>query len=325
MHPTLTRAWRRWHRAIRKQSPVPFLLTWALLLTFFLAYFYTSGPRVQLDPATDFWRGRHAVFCVSPGRSGSLFLASVLGVGKGVFSRHEPSPRMHDVVLRDVLIHGQRAETFRARTAEKVGAMREALEGTPPSVVYAETSHMFLKTFADVVLHALGDLARVSILVLHRPRRDVVWSQLQLGWFSPNHSGRDVWYYGLGDVHPTERMVPNVTTTSEHFVDALIEYNADIDFRARALERSINDKHKRGAWSGVRLVHVQLADLAVGNTSGVESLLSSLGLQVEPARLNLLREQDVNDREVKKDRVHVTGSLSDVDARIRTFYSRLSL
>lgn len=169
-------------------------------------------PVATYAEQTSFWRGRHLFFAVSPGRSGTRFLASLLATAADppLVAAHEPHPQMGGPVLRQVLFTpGGRAASLANRTATKVGAMARALAGTTPDVGYAETSHQFVVTWADAVLGALADAAAgVTVVVLRRPPADVAVSQARLSWFSPGHSGWGVWYYDPALVDEAEAVLP---------------------------------------------------------------------------------------------------------------------
>ncbi|KAK1857624.1 hypothetical protein I4F81_000240 [Pyropia yezoensis] len=275
---------------------------------------------------TSFWRDRHLFFAVSPGRSGTHFLASLLATAADppLVAAHEPHPQMGGPVLRQVLYTpGGRAASLANRTETKVGAMARALAGTTPGVGYAETSHQFVVTWADAVLGALADAAAgVTVVVLRRPPADVAVSQARLGWFSPGHSGWGVWYYDPARVDAAEAVLPPppgsaaaaaaadsggggrrpadatprpAAATADWAVPpgssrppaaALVDYNLDVAARGRALAATIADRQAAGAWSRVRLVTVDVDSL--GHLDGGRAALARLGVVPDEARLAAL-------------------------------------
>lgn len=328
--------WRKWERFTRNginangkwYSSSQLLQAWALILAVLYLLFFLNSSNFSLfgsgrtdvdlpiEVDTEFFRDRHLVFCISPGRAGSGYLRHVLNVAEGIISYHEPEPKMNGVILEKVIIKGQRRETLHERSALKLRAIREALEGTPPDVAYAETSHMFVKTFADVILEEIGNVAKVSIIFLRRPTKDTVWSQLRLGWFSEGHSGKDLWYYNPNDVHPSERHISYSVNASDP-IDSLIGYNADVLQRGMDLEHKIRAKHKNKEWRHVRIHEVLLMDISGSQgETGVSKLLSNLGLTVDRAKLGLLSMQDTNARDTKKDRIHRGMSLRNLEIHL---------
>ena len=122
------------------------------------------------------------VFSANPGRSGSGYLASLLGACATVDAGHERLPAMVDVWLRRVSYHGA-AESFEDRKM-KTAAIRSDLKLLPDGVVYVDTSHMFVKTFGDVVLHEF-DHELISVIVLRRNPIEVARSFFELDEFGP--------------------------------------------------------------------------------------------------------------------------------------------
>lgn len=275
----------------------------------------------------EFWRGRHLIFSASAGRAGSAYLRSVLECADSVYSLHEPIPKMNGPDLVHVLLEGRRVDTLRDRRARKLGAIRDALLGTHESVVYAETSHMFIKTFADAVLSEVGDVAgaNVTILVPTRNLFDVVLSQLQLGWFASNHSGRGVWYYAPSDLHITERNL-NLSHPSDHSAIAdAVGYNLDIVERTLTLKKLVDKQHSEGRWTGVRVVEVSINDIAPQESLKISQFLLSLGLSPISEKISMLQEQDENRREFKKERASADVSLEQIRLELeRNPLSRLS-
>ncbi|KAI0562752.1 hypothetical protein FGB62_54g11 [Gracilaria domingensis] len=225
--------------------------------------------------------------------------------------------------LQRVILQGMRKETFEERAKIKLAAIRQAIEATAPNVAYAETSHMFVKTFADVVLHHLADSANISVVILHRPARDSIWSQLRLGWFSPAHSGKNVWYYDINDVHDSERHV-SYSTNSSNPIDSLIGYNSDVLQRGLELKRLIENKHREGVWNNVHVIETWLQYVSDAE-NGVQHFLSSLGLKTDLHRLAQLKTLDINARDVKKDKFVTKATIDDVDARIQYMLNKLPL
>jgi hypothetical protein len=340
----IARRWRRWTEAVRHRRLSPAVALWALALAACYAAALRPGGGGSLSeslrtaagtsPLADdhvpdgaelrlLWRGRRFFFCASPGRAGSMYMRSMLRAARGVIALHEPAPRMNDGDLRSVLLRGQREATFSARATGKVGAIHRALAGTAPDVGYAETSHMFVKTYADVVLRRIAPAAQnVTIIVLHRDVRDVAWSQLRLGWFSRGHSGRDVWYYDAEDVDPSERILPRSTRDAgdgggegggegggdRQRLAKLASYNADVAARAKALEALVGRERAEGRLHNVDVVHYRLGG-ASDPVAGAAAFLESIGLTPDAGRLAVLHAQDSNGRESKKDRV-AAGDLS---------------
>lgn len=271
-----------------------------------------------------FWRGRHLIFVASSGRSGSGYLSSVLACADGTVSFHEPEPKMNGADIVNVLLNGKRTETLKERSYRKISAIREIILGTQRDVVYAETSHIFIKTFADVVLAEFGDMdeVKITIIVPERPVADVILSQLKLGWFAANHSGRNVWYYASPDLHETERKTN--MTVDEDALSLAIGYNADISLRIRELRDLIRERHSQGRWDGVNMVDVSLYDIAPTKADKIHAFLTSLGLSPQLDKILLLKAQDENRRDYKKQVAHVNIDADSVHRTITRTWNHLA-
>lgn len=235
------------------------------------------------DPT--FWTHRHLIFCISPGLAGSSHLAHVLDFAHNTRVFHQPIPFMANDDLQAVLLDGQRDVTFESRAAKKLGAIQHELRDTSKQVVYAETSHMFIKTYADVVLQKLGDISNISIIALRHPIQNAVHTQLANGWFSTGHEGNRIWYYDITDVHPSERVTPTNFSVSDT-VDRAIAYNTDIWVRGHRLKQLVQNMQKRGQWANVRFIDRRLDSIM--SPDGVQSFLSSLSLANNHNQLDLL-------------------------------------
>ena len=129
------------------------------------------------------------IFCINSGRSGSNYLAKLLDSAVGVYSFHEPNPKMIGNNLN--LINQYKYEqTFRKRNF-KVVRIKDSLLQLPEKSVYCETSHMFIKTFFDVVMQ--GFLGQVEVIVLRRYLPRVVKSFIELGYFSERNKYWPLW------------------------------------------------------------------------------------------------------------------------------------
>lgn len=323
--------WHRWERFTKygirvngkRYTSTQLFQVWALVLIalYILLRIHGSVPggnayRGSFEVDKAFWRDRHLIFCISPGRAGSKYLRNALGVAEAVVARHEPEPKMNGHFLKSVILEGKREESFEERAHVKLSAIRDALEGTESDVTYVETSHMFIKTFADVVIDKLPATTKISILNLRRPARDIVWSQLRLGWFSEGHSGKNVWYYNTNDVHPSENKIDYLANSSDP-IETLIAYNADIIQRGLEVEREVKKRHKKREWRNVRMYEALLLDISGESAEdGVLKLISMLGLEADSEKLHLLKNMDRNARDVKKDRVKLKETIADVDEKI---------
>ena len=123
------------------------------------------------------------LFCINAGRSGSNYLADLLSTAQDVAAFHEAEPTMHGEPLRRVSA-APLTSSYTERQVKLAGIAR-LLEERPWAQTYAETNHMFIKTYFDVVVDTLHG---VEVIHLRRDPARVLKSFVELGYFSPlNH------------------------------------------------------------------------------------------------------------------------------------------
>ena len=105
------------------------------------------------------------IFTVTPGRSGTSYLAKLFEGVPGVGAHHEPSPN-YAQVLR--LVQSQPNVAYNYMTQYKLPVIEN-----DPHPVYVETSHMTCKGFIEPLLRA-G--LHPFLIILRRPPREVAWS-----------------------------------------------------------------------------------------------------------------------------------------------------
>jgi hypothetical protein len=110
------------------------------------------------------------IFTVTPGRSGSKYLAALLSTVPGVASHHEPSPDFASVMRR---AQQDPEIAFSFLRHKKLPAIAEY---TDP--VYVETSHLFCKGFLEPLL--LMEIYP-KLIFLRRHPTDVAWSLVERG------------------------------------------------------------------------------------------------------------------------------------------------
>jgi len=108
---------------------------------------------------------KELIFTVTPGRSGSTYLARLLETIPDVSAHHEPSPNFAQVMR---LVQTQPHIAYNYLTHYKFPAINNL-----PGRVYAETSHLACKGFI-VPMIRMG--LRPSLVILRRPPREVAWS-----------------------------------------------------------------------------------------------------------------------------------------------------
>ena len=217
---------------------------------------------------------RRLVFAASPGRSGTKFLAQVLGSTESTVAFHEGKPNMAGEFLRAVA-YRPAADSYQERMV-KVQHLRDTLREMPERSTVIDTTHMFVKTFADVVLDEFNH-DRITIMDLRRPLPSLIGSMMDLGWFTAWAPKWRDWLIpptAPGSVFP----IPMDRVTSR--VDVALGYVLDSRIRTRDL---------RAVTPHVRWVDVMVEGLV--DRHSIETLLAELHLDPSPVTFDLASAQ----------------------------------
>jgi hypothetical protein len=208
---------------------------------------------------------RPSIFVISPGRSGSRFLAALLDATANAAAVHEPRPRVNGMFLRG-LSDARLAATYAQRRVKIVQILR-SMRAVPRGWSYVETSHMFVKTFYDVVLDFFPD---VKVVHLRRSLPHVIKSFAELGYLSPASTH---WRYWMHDPYSSEPLVPPAVEAHEaDDFDRIIAYLIDIEARAERL---------RVRYPATTVVKAQLEEIT--DPMGARRLVGDLQLEWDDA------------------------------------------
>ncbi len=239
---------------------------------------------------------KRLIFTVTTGRSGTAYLAQLLRTVPRVAAFHEPEPRFSHI-LREV----QREPSL---------ARRFWLEKKLPAIarvrapIYAETSHLFCKGFAEPLLE-LGLVP--DLILLSRPHREVALSLYQLGTI-PGRTEKAMTYYLSPD---DPGVLPLPGWVSMHDYQLCYWYCLEIERRSRHYEALFRER-------GARVTRIALAEL--NTEAGFRRLLDDLAL---PAMHFLARwryrrvvGQRVNAKRGKKREVSPPGDLDVLEQEV---------
>ncbi|MDD4347865.1 MAG: hypothetical protein PHF70_02060 [Opitutales bacterium] len=210
-------------------------------------------------------RSKHLIFTVTSGRSGSHFLARVMGY----------VPRM-------TVFHEEKEHSFhhylRAAQSDREVAERFLLEEKLPFIaackdpVYFEASHLFCKGFFEP-MHAWG--LTPDLVILTRNIREISASLFQLGTI-PGRTEKALTFY-LSPEDTTVHPVPGWTSWSDY--QLCYWYCLEIQRRAA-------DYEKMALAAGAKVVRIDLSELK--QWSCYKAMLRGLGLPL-PGLLDRLR------------------------------------
>lgn len=245
------------------------------------------------------------ILCINSGRCGSKYLANVLGTAKNVFASHEPQPTMAGDKLIKLANNHEYSDSYIERRDAKIPAIKKMLSSKRPGTIYAETNHMFIKTFWDVAVDAFG--SDLSVVILRRPMAKVLRSFIRLEYFSKNQESLR-WMTS-----------PNAKTAAIQALDAdrnlnhmdkCIAYLIDIEARA---QRFIN-----------QCPHIQICDVYTDELNSLEyaeSMLNKLGLEKTELTAEVVGKV-VNQRIRKKDQFRKIVTLDECQAGIDSYINR---
>ena len=248
---------------------------------------------------------RRYFFCINPGRSGSQYLATLFGTDPRVAAFHEAPPEMNGELLR-LAERAPYADTYAAR-GFKADAVRALLARQPDRSVYAETNHMFIKTFFDVAMREFAG-ERVGVVLLRRELAAVVKSFAELGIFTPRNT---VWPAWMSDPYaPTRAIEPAAPAGTLDALETTVAYLVDIEARAQRFLREYPQ-------ADVFETRIE----AFANEGEIERLFVWAGLTVNE-ETRALRARPVNERKARKAVIGATVRREECEAAVARYLQR---
>jgi hypothetical protein len=259
----------------------------------------------QLRQARTF-DNRRLMFAASPGRSGTKFLAQLLGSAESTLAFHEGKPNMAGEFLRAVAYRPP-ADSYQDRML-KVRHLRDTLRELPERSTVIDTTHMFIKTFADVVLDEFNH-DRITILDLRRPLLPLIGSMMDLGWFT---AWAPKWRDWLIPPTAPGSLFPISSDRVTSRVDVALGYVLDSKIRTRSV---------RAVTPHVRWVDVMVERLA--DRREIETLFSEIRLEPTAATFDTASHK-VNVMSELKGQRNVGMSEERLAEEIASFAERFS-
>ena len=245
------------------------------------------------------------VFCANPGRSGSKFLQELLLSAESVVGGHEELPQMTGEHL--FAVERFPAQLSRAARSIKADAIAATLEDEKNARVYADTSNMFIKTFADVVTDRFGS-ERIKVIRLRRRITDVARSFRLLGcWTDRNTLGSRGWMFD--PTSPMALAARYVALDTHDPTAMIVGYLVECELRAEAfVERQ----------PSIHTIEVTLP--ALQSLDAATSLLAELGLEPSAKTVGLLGER-VHSMRARKADLNVAIE-PDFDRKVESLLDR---
>jgi hypothetical protein len=256
---------------------------------------------LNLPTDVDIFMEAVKVFCINTGRAGSQYLASLLEGLPGVCSLHEPEPCMIGEFLR--MVETKPLTETAPQRSFKADAIRSICAAVNCDI-YCETSHMFIKTFYDVVC---SQLSPVRVVHLRRPLGETLRSFVEMAYFTTRNKAWPLWmsspYAATAAIaYPTWELDP---------IDTTIAYLIDIEARAQRFRK----EHPN-----VPVLETTLARL--NTTDGVRQLVGFIGCHAGRESLTSPGRK-VNERGERKRHFAIAVDEADLQRRINKFLERL--
>ena len=254
---------------------------------------------------------RRHIFSINSGRSGSEYLARILDTAKNVVAFHEPHPDGAGRAItrfpatRPTMLERALYPPMYVRKLSKVRAIRRTTEHLPESQIYAETNHMFVLSFHDVVMNHLRP---VDVILLRRHMLATVRSFIELGYFTPNCPFTRFWFTSPNSPSAAVRALAPDHQLDQ--VDQIIGYLIDIEARAQRFIRN---------HPATRVIEMRLAHL--NDLARVRTMFAALGLTPSRATEDVVG-RIVNDKPEHKARVAQRVSLDYCRERIERYLAR---
>ncbi|MDW3220453.1 MAG: hypothetical protein R8F63_17730 [Acidimicrobiales bacterium] len=244
------------------------------------------------------------IFSANAGRSGSEYLAELLGSSPTADGGHEREPTMTGPWWRRTLYEDPRLSYADRRV--KTDIIRGELDTMLPGRAYVDTSHMFVKTFADVVFDDFPhDL--ISVVVLRRDPLEVARSYFELDFCGIRSRPWIDWFGVPTAPFAAFRAEPEEITDQ---FDLIFSALVDFEMRTAAL---------RAVTPAVRWVDAKLDEITT--VDGAGELFDALGLR-PPADLEAAVSRRVNVRSRRKSELEQPVDLGYVSDRAEDFFNR---
>jgi hypothetical protein len=249
-----------------------------------------------------FLDSRNLIFSINSGRSGSRYLAELLATADNIQAFHEAEPTMSGVFLQMVTSNPP-ADSFRERSI-KAGVIRQILDRLPAGTGYAETNHMFIKTFSDVVMEAFQD-CNIHVIVLRRYLPAVLKSFINMGYFSARNRVWPAWMHLPGTCGSA--FIPLESDQVPDQYDLAIGYLLDIEARVQQFRMRYPD-----------CVLVETSLEALQDIESIEALFA--GLHIHPTeRTRDMTGRITNQRVARKAQIGIETTLEYCQERIDVY------
>jgi hypothetical protein len=244
------------------------------------------------------------IFAASSGRVGTKYLCHILGTASNSFSYHEPDPQMNGKYV-DLITSHSYIETYEQRKEAKIPILKKHLSEHPDKV-YCETSHMFIKTYFDIVLDEFKE--DVQVIILRRDLPNTLKSLVEMGLFGGSPS-TPIWMVSPNAATAAIKCIANDDDLDQ--IDKCIAYLIDTEARIQRMRKK---------YPNILMHEVNLNQL--NDLDFVSQLFEKLGLQISEFTASMIGK-------VTNRHTHAKSQFSKIDVsvcteRIHKYISRAS-
>lgn len=254
---------------------------------------------------------RRHIFSINSGRSGSEYLMRVLSTAENVTAFHEPEPdgagrRITQYPATNPTMFDRLTYPFwYRRKMGKVKAVRRMTQDWEPRRIYAESNHMFIFSFYDVVM---DHLEGVSVILLRRWLPSAMRSFMELDHFTPHDPWAQWWF-------PSPHSKSSVATPLAPYdeldqADRIIAYLIDVEARAQRF---------RKLYPETPVVEARLEEL--NDLEKTRRMFAALDLRETPLTEQVVGRV-VNDKPEHKKRVATPTTIDYCKERIEQYLDK---
>jgi hypothetical protein len=254
---------------------------------------------------------RRHIFSINSGRSGSEYLQKVLNTALNVTAFHEPEPDgagrritqypATNPTLVDRLVY----PAWYARKFAKVRAIRRMTKDWDARRIYAESNHMFIFSFYDVVM---DHLEGVSVILLRRWLPSGMRSFMELNHFTPEDPFAKWWF---PSPHSKSAAATPLAPYEElDQADRIIAYLIDVEARAQRFKTQFPE---------TTVVETRLEEL--NDLGRVREMFAALDLRETPLTGQIVGRV-VNDKKEHKKQVSNPTTIEYCQERIAQYIEK---
>ena len=254
---------------------------------------------------------RRHIFSINSGRSGSEYLARVLNTARDVTAFHEPEPdgagrRITQYPATNPTLFDRLVQpAWYARKMGKVKAIRRMTKDWEARRIYAESNHMFIFSFYDVVMDHLEE---VSVILLRRWLPSGMRSFMELDHFTPQDPWAQWWF---PSPHSKSAAATPLAPYDElDQADRIIAYLVDVEARAQRFRKQYPD---------TPVIEVRLEEL--NDLGKARTMFSELKLGETPLTQQVVGRV-VNDKPEHKKRVANPTTIEYCRERIEQYVDK---